>query len=90
MLVYIFIYIFFSWVCDDEPDCGSSPEGTTLDISDEDPVRCRGNVSCSGNQFLCKVSKSRVLYGIGVGSVAKIIRNSTEFYQKIIRLLHKF
>ena len=45
---------YFSWVCDDEPDCGSTLQGT-LDISDEDPVRCRGNVSCLGNQFLCKV-----------------------------------
>lgn len=27
-----------------------------MDVSDEDPVRCRGNVTCSGNQFLCRVS----------------------------------
>ena len=55
MILYIYIFLIFSWVCDDEQDCGSSPQGT-LDVSDEDPVRCRGNVSCSGNQFLCKVS----------------------------------
>ena len=56
MILYIiFFFSIFSWVCDDEQDCGSSPQGT-LDVSDEDPVRCRGNVSCSGNQFLCKVS----------------------------------
>ena len=56
MFLCLYIYFsIFSWVCDDEQDCGSSPQGT-LDVSDEDPVRCRGNVSCSGNQFLCKVS----------------------------------
>ena len=51
---------YFSWVCDDEPDCGSTLQGT-LDISDEDPVRCRGNVSCLGNQFLCKVWIEHIL-----------------------------
>merc|ERR1712223_521290 len=42
------------WVCDNEPDCGSAPSGK-MDVSDEDPARCRGNVTCDGNQFLCKV-----------------------------------
>ena len=46
--------IFFRWVCDNEPDCGSAPSGK-LDESDEDPARCRGNVTCDGNNFLCKV-----------------------------------
>ena len=45
---------FFRWVCDNEPDCGSAPSGK-LDESDEDPARCRGNVTCDGNNFLCKV-----------------------------------
>ena len=51
---------FFRWVCDNEPDCGSAPSGK-MDVSDEDPARCRGNVTCEGNHFLCKVSIELVL-----------------------------
>ena len=27
-----------------------------MDVSDEDPARCRGTVTCEGNHFLCNVS----------------------------------
>ena len=56
---------FFRWVCDNEPDCGSAPSGK-MDVSDEDPARCRGNVTCEGNHFLCKVSIEFVLVKTGV------------------------
>ena len=58
---------FFRWVCDNEPDCGSAPSGK-MDVSDEDPARCRGNVTCEGNHFLCKVSIEFVLLKAGVES----------------------
>lgn len=49
----------FSWICDNEPDCGSTSTADLIgvgveDTSDEDPKMCHGVVSCLSNQFMCK------------------------------------
>ena len=68
---------FFRWVCDNEPDCGSAPSGK-MDVSDEDPARCRGNVTCEGNHFLCKVSIEFILV------LRKELNPKDEFPSKIV------